>query len=283
LDYDKSLGAESTPFKEEAMPFATVNGIRLVYDMRGQGVPVLWIHGFPLGRWLWDPQVEALADIARSIAVDLRGFGGSSAPEGPYTMDVYAADLRGLLDALGIDRVVLAGLSMGGYVAFAFYAAYPERVRGLILADTRHQADTPEARANRYALIERIRAEGTPAAVEAFLPRLFGVTTQQERPELVETLRRKMQTNPAAGLIGALQAMAERPDRTELLPAIRVPTLVIVGEEDTAIPPDVARQMAEGIPDARLVVIPRAGHLANVEAPEAFNEAVRGFLRELTE
>ncbi len=263
------------------MPFATVNDIRLIYDLRGHGIPVLWIHGFPLGRWLWDPQVTALADTARSIAVDLRGFGGSSAPEGPYTMEVYAADLRGLLDALGIDRVVLAGLSMGGYIAFAFYAAYPERVQGLILADTRHQADTPEARAHRYALIERIRAEGTPAAVEAFLPRLFGATTQRERPDLVETLRRKMLTNPAAGLIGALQAMAERPDRTELLPSIRVPTLVLVGEEDAVTPPEVARQMAEGIPGARLAVIPQAGHLANVEAPEAFNETVRAFLQEL--
>jgi len=263
------------------MPFAIVNGVRLVYEIRGQGVPVLWIHGFPLGRWLWDPQVQGLADVARSIAVDLRGFGGSSVPEGPYTMDAYAADLRGLLDALGIERVVLAGLSMGGYVSFAFYAAYPERVRGLILADTRHQADTPEARANRYALIERIRAEGASAAVEAFLPRLFGATTQRERPEWVEAFRRKMMTNPAAGLIGALQAMAERPDRTELLPHIRVPTLVIVGEEDAVTPPDVARQMAEGIPGARLVVLPHAGHLANVEAPEAFNEAVRSFLQEI--
>lgn len=263
------------------MPFVTVDGVRLVYDLRGQGIPVLWIHGFPLGRWLWDPQLEALAGIARSIAVDLRGFGGSGTPEGPYTMETYAADLRGLLDALGIERAVLAGLSMGGYVAFAFYAAYPERVRGLILADTRHQADTPEARANRYALIERIRAEGTPAAVEAFLPRLFGATTQRERPELVEALRRKMLTNPAAGLIGALQAMAERPDRTDLLPHIRVPTLVIAGEEDAVTPPDLARAMAEAIPGARLVVIPRAGHLANVEAPEAFNEAVRSFLQEL--
>ncbi|MCS7251277.1 MAG: alpha/beta fold hydrolase [Anaerolineae bacterium] len=263
------------------MPFATVRGIRLIYDIRGHGTPVLWIHGFPLGRWLWDPQVEALGAVARSIAVDLRGFGGSSVPEGSYTMDSYAADLRGLLDILGIDQAVLAGLSMGGYVAFAFYAAYPERVRGLILADTRHQADTPEVRANRYAVIERIRAEGTRAAVEAFLPRLFGGTTQRERPERVETLRRKMMTNPAAGLIGALQAMAERPDRTDLLPSIRVPTLVIVGEEDAVTPPDVARQMAEGIPQARVVVIPRAGHLANVEAPEAFNEAVWAFLQEL--
>ncbi len=260
------------------MPFATIDGIRLGYDVRGQGIPVLWIHGFPLGRWLWDPQVGALADVARSIAMDLRGFGGSSAPQGPYTMETYADDLRRLLDALGIEQAVLVGLSMGGYVAFAFYAAYPDRVRALILADTRHQADTPEGRASRYALIERIRLEGTPAAVEAFLPRLFGATTQRERPELMETLRRKMQANPAAGLIGALQAMAERPDRTALLPAIRVPTLVIVGEEDAVTPPEVARQMAEGIPHARLVVIPHAGHLSNVEAPEAFNEAVRDFL-----
>jgi 3-oxoadipate enol-lactonase len=273
--------SDHPPDQEAAMPFATVQGIRLVYDLRGRGIPVLWIHGFPLGRWLWDPQVEALGDVARSIAVDLRGFGGSSAPEGPYTMETYAEDLRGLLDLLGIDRVVLAGLSMGGYVSFAFYAAYPERVRGLILADTRHQADTPEARANRYALIERIRQEGTAAAVEAFLPRLLGATTRREHPDRVERLRRKMMTNPAAGLIGALQAMAERPDRTELLPRIQVPTLVIVGEEDEVTPPEVARQMAEAIPNARLVVLPSAGHLANVEAPEAFNEAVRTFLGQL--
>ncbi|MBO9361709.1 MAG: alpha/beta fold hydrolase, partial [Thermoflexus sp.] len=162
-----------------------------------------------------------------------------------------------------------------------FYAAYPERVRGLILADTRHQADTPEARANRYALIERIRREGTAAAVEAFLPLLLGATTRREHPERVERLRRKMMTHPAAGLIGALQAMAERPDRTELLPQIRVPTLVIVGEEDEVTPPEVARQMAEAIPSAQLVVLPSAGHLANVEAPEAFNEAVRTFLGQL--
>lgn len=263
------------------MPFARVDRIRLVYDVYGQGVPVLWIHGFPLGRWLWDPQVRSLSDGVRSIAVDLRGFGGSSAPEGPYTMEQFAADLRGLMDALGIERAVLAGLSMGGYIAFAFYAAYPERVRGLILADTRHQADTPEARANRYALIDRIRQEGPRAAVEAFLPQLLGATTQRERPDLVEALRRKMMSNPAAGLIGALQAMAERPDRTALLPTIRVPTLILVGEEDVVTPPEVAQEMAAGIPGARLVQIPRAGHLANLEAPDAFNEAVRAFLSEV--
>ena len=265
------------------MPFAEVDGARVHYLDAGSGEPALvLLHAFPLHAGMWAPQVEGLSSGRRVVAPDLLGFGGSDAPESMYryTMLGYADLVAGLLDRLGLDRVVLGGLSMGGYVAFAFLRQYAERVSGLILADTRAGADTAQVFERRTDQQDQVARVGTTALIETLLAGLLCDHTKADRLDLVEHVRRLM-ANPAAGFIGALEAMKHRPDATEELGAISVPTLVIVGEEDALSPPDVARDMQERIKGSRLAVLPRAGHLSNLEAAEEFNAAVDEFLEEL--
>jgi len=228
---------------------------------------------------MWAPQLTGLSPPRRVIAPDLKGFGASDAPDdlSRYTMAGYADELAGLLDRLGLDRVVLGGLSMGGYVAFAFLRQYRERVAGLVLADTRAGADTIEIFERRTDQQDQVAREGITALVEVLLAGLLSDHTRAHRLELVEQVRRLM-ANPAAGYVGALEAMKHRPDATSELAAIEVPTLVVVGEDDAPSPPEVATAMHQAIPGSELVVLPRAGHLSNLEAPDEFNAAVAEFL-----
>ena len=265
------------------MPFVEVDGVRLHYADVGSGEPALvLLHAFPLHSGMWAPQLEHLSAQRRVIAPDLLGFGASDAPESMfrYTMVGYADLVAGLLDALGLRRVVLGGLSMGGYVAFAFLREYADRVAALILADTRAGADTTEAFERRTDQQDQVARIGTVALIETLLGGLLSEHTRTNRLELVERIRRLM-ANPPAGFIGALEAMKFRPDATEDLAKISVPTLVVVGEDDSLAPPEVARDMQERIAGAELVVLPRAGHLSNLEAADEFNAAVAGFLRRL--
>jgi 3-oxoadipate enol-lactonase len=258
---------------------ALVNGIHLHYVQAGQGIPLFLIHGYPLDRAMWRPQVDGLADRARVVAPDLRGFGQSDAPEGVYTMDTYADDLRGLVDALQIERTVLCGLSMGGYIALAFWRKYASRVRALILVDTRAGADASAARQARLETVERMMREGVAVAVEPMLPRLLAESTNPSRPDVAESVRAMMLRQRPTGIIGALLGMAQRPDSTPMLSTITVPTLVIFGAEDVITPAETeGRSLAAAIPGAKLVVIADAGHLCNLEQPKAFNVAVREFL-----
>jgi 3-oxoadipate enol-lactonase len=258
---------------------ALVNSIHLHYDQAGNGIPLLLIHGYPLDHTLWQPQVDGLADIARVIAPDLRGFGQSDAPEGVSTMETYADDLRALLDALKVERAVVCGLSMGGYVALAFWRKYADRARRLILVDTRAGADAPAARQARLDMVEQVKQHGSAPAADAMLPRLLAPSTYQSRPDLVESVHAMMLRQSPAGIIGAQLGMAERPDSTATLPTITVPTLVVFGAEDVITPAETeGRSLADAIPGAKLVIIPNAGHLSNFEQPEAFNAAVREFL-----
>jgi len=262
------------------VPFAEVDGVRLHYSDAGTGEPALvLLHAFPLHAGMWAPQLEHLSTGRRVIAPDFLGFGGSDAPDSMYryTMLGYADLLAGLLDYLGLVRVVLCGLSMGGYVAFAFLRQYPERVSALVLADTRAAADTTATFERRTDQQDQSARIGTAALLEVLLAGLLSDHTRATRLDLVEQTRRLM-ANPAAGYIGALEAMKHRPDATGELAGITVPTLVVVGEDDTLSPPDVARSMLEGIPGAELAVLPRAGHLSNLEAAEEFNAAVTAFL-----
>jgi 3-oxoadipate enol-lactonase len=259
----------------------SVNGVRLAFDDNGNGLPVVFVHAFPLSRAMWSPQVEALAGRWRPLTVDLRGHGESDAPLWRYTLDQFADDLRGLFDHLSLPSAVLVGLSMGGYTLFAFYRKYPERVKALVLADTRAQADTEEARANRFQLAQVAYRQGPAAVADAMMPKLFTSTTLQGNPALVQRVRRIIELNQVSGIAGDLMAMAERPDSRELLGRIHVPTLVVVGEQDTATPAADAEVIASGIRNSRLAVIPGAGHLANLEAPDAFNQALTGFLETL--
>lgn len=257
-----------------------VNGIKLGVEKLGQGTPVVLIHGFPLTRAMWRPQMDALRDRFTFIAPDLRGFGESAGPTDDITMDTYAEDVIGLLDALEVERVALVGCSMGGYVAFRVMARAAPRIRALVMADSRAGPDSAEARERRYAAVRRIQTEGPEGFVNDFTSQLVGPTTKARRPAVVDEVRRIIGTPPPSSLAAALNALAARPDSRPLLPSISAPTLAIVGEEDTLTPPDAAREIATGVPAGRVVIIPQAGHLSNLEAPDAFNEALLGFLSE---
>lgn len=260
---------------------ATINGMTMRWDeagTRGTGPALLLVHGFPANRAMWRPQLAALSDAARVIAPDLRGHGATDAPPGPYTMDDHAGDLRALLAHLGIERVVYCGLSMGGYIGFAFIRRYPELLQGLILADTRAGADNDEARAAREDLARLVEREGSAAATDRLLPRYVAPATHQHRPDIVEDLRAMIAGTSATGLAGAARGLAVRPDSTGTLSRIAVPTAVIVGAEDALTPPAEAERLHAAILGSTLTVIAGAGHFSNLEQPAAFNEAARALL-----
>jgi 3-oxoadipate enol-lactonase len=260
---------------------AVTGDIEIGYDDVGAGLPLVFIHGFPHNRGLWSPQIGALVDHCRCIAPDLRGFGETTAA-GPYSMDQYADDVAQLISRLEVSRVVIVGLSMGGYVAFAFWRRYKDLVRGLVLADTRSTADTEEAKRKRYELIALAQERGSDAVAAAQITGMLGSTTRENHPDIVERVRQMLAAAPVEGVIGALKAMIDRPDSTPTLPTITVPTLVIVGEEDVLTPPKDARAMHEKIAGSRLELIRGAGHLSNVERPAAFNHVVSEFVSALT-
>jgi pimeloyl-ACP methyl ester carboxylesterase len=214
------------------------------------------------------------------LAPDLPGFGGEPAPP-PHSIDRYADALVALLDARGVERAVVCGLSMGGYVALALWRRHPARVRALVLADTRAGADDEAQRARRVALAALARAEGSGAVAEAQLTGAVGRTTRARHPERAESLRALMARVPVEATVGALEAMRERPDATPSLAGITVPTLVIVGDEDVLTPPREARAIAAAIPGAQLVEIPEAGHVSCWERPDAFAAALADFLAAL--
>ena len=246
----------------------------------GRGLPVVLLHAFPLNRAMWEPQIAALFGECRCIVPDLRGF-GDSPKGGPFSMDAYADDVVALLDALQVDQAVVAGLSMGGYVALNLWRRFRPRVRALPLAHTRAAADTPEGLAQRDELIALARRAGAAAVAERQVTGLIGKSTREKQPELVERIRAEMARESVEGIVGALEAMKARPDSTDLLATIDVPTLVIVGEEDVITPVKEARAIAERIRGSRLEVIPGAGHLSNVERPAAFNAALSDFVGSL--
>jgi pimeloyl-ACP methyl ester carboxylesterase len=234
-------------------------------------------------RWSCCTPSRSTAELASRhhvITPDFRGHGETSLPDEDSTMDRLAEDIHGLLDELGLRRVVLGGLSMGGYVSFAFYRRYPERVLALILADTRAGADTEEARRARAELAAIAEKEGSAAVAEQTLPKLVGASTQQRNPQLLEAVRQMIHTTPPAGIASALRGMAGRPDSNGLLPKIQCPTLILVGEEDTLTPPSEAEAMAKVIPGARLGKISDAGHLSNLEQPIQFDSLLYDFLAE---
>ncbi len=257
-----------------------VRGFEMAYDdTGGNRTPLLLIHGYPLDRTLWAAQRAALADRARVIAPDLRGFGESGLPTGAMTMDEYADDLRALLDALGVKNAVVGGLSMGGYIAFAFYRKYAHRVRALVLADTRPQPDSPEAKKGRDENAAVARAQGAAAIAERMLPKMLTPKTLAETPALAQAVRAMLARQPVDGIVAALAALRDRPDSTPTLAQITVPTLVVVGAEDTLTPPKDAEAMQQAVKGAHLVSIPNAAHLSNYEQPEPFTRAVMEFLK----
>lgn len=246
----------------------------------GRGLPVVLLHAFPLNRTMWEPQIAALFGECRCIAPDLRGF-GDSPRSGPYSMDRYADDVVALLDALQIDRAVVGGLSMGGYIALALWRRHRNRIRALVLADTRSGADNDEGKQKRGELIALAQSEGSAAVADRQVTGLLGKSTREKQPELVDRIRSIMAGESPDGIVGALEAMRNRTDSTPLLAGIDVPTLIVVGDEDVLTPPKEARVMHAAIRGSRLEVIPGAGHLSNLERPAAFNAALSDFVGSL--
>lgn len=240
---------------------------------------VLLIHGFPLSSSLWHMQTPDLSSFARVIAPDLRGHGQSEAVDGPYSVQLLADDCADLLGHLAVPTpFVVCGLSMGGYVALEFYRRYPEYVAGLVLMATRAGADSAEGKQNRDGAIATVQKQGIEPIVEGMLPKLMASKTAASDPDLVEFVHEMMLETSPEGMIGALAAMRDRPDSTELLAEIDVPTLVIHGEQDQIIPISEAEAMAKAIPNATLVRIPNAGHLPNLEQADLVNDALIDFL-----
>jgi 3-oxoadipate enol-lactonase len=245
----------------------------------GVGVPLLLLHGFPLSAAMWDPIRAGLAEHARVITPDQRGFGASDKPAGDYSMASLAEDVLRLADALGLEKVVLGGHSMGGYVALRFAATHGDRLAGLVLVDSRAEADPPEGMARREAAIARIEREGGSGFLDEFVPNLMAPATRERAPRLLAELRAIAAAVPDDVLIGCLRGLRDRPDSMGLLPAITVPALVIVGAEDAITTPASAQAMAARLPEAVLAVIPGAGHTPTVERPIPTAEAMIGFMQ----
>jgi len=257
-----------------------INNYEMAYEDQGSGLPILFIHGYPLNRRLWQPQVEGLSGSARILAPDLRGHGDSETVKGPYSMDTLAGDCIALLDALEIHKpVIVCGLSMGGYIALALYRNYPERMRGLILAATRASADTPEGKANRDAAATQAKENGVDAVVDSMLPKMMSPKTYQQKPDLVQRVKQIMASTSLDGVLGDLMGMKERPDSRPTLGRISIPTLVIHGADDQIISAEETKQMQAQIQGAFLETVPAAGHLLNLEQPQIFNQAVRRFIQ----
>ena len=262
------------------MSFINVGDIQLAYTDAGVGLPVVLLHGYPFNRSLWNEQVSALSNSFRVITPDLRGHGESEATTGAATMNRMAQDVALLLDHLEIPRAVIGGLSMGGYVALAFYKQFPSRVRALVLADTRAQADTEEGKQTRHQQAEKALAEGMAGIADAMLPKLLTPDTVSKRPELVKRVRDMMLKTKPEGAAGALLGMAERDDHTPLLAQISCPTLILVGHDDPITPVQDSEKMHREIAGSRLVVLDNAAHVSNLERTDQFNEELLRFLNE---
>ncbi|HKB78698.1 MAG TPA: alpha/beta hydrolase [Thermoanaerobaculia bacterium] len=240
----------------------------------GTGVPILWIHGFPHSAALFEPQT-AIAR-ARHIRIDLPGFGATPPPVADPGMAGYSAAAIAVLDALGLPQVIVAGVSMGGYIIMQMLRDAPDRIRGLILIDTREQADSDAAREDRFKTIAEIERLGPQPVIDHMLPKMVADETRRD------PFRRVMAAATAPGMIAAQRAMASRPDSTATLRGVRVPALILCGERDPITPPEDARRMASLMRSARVEILAGAAHASNFDRPEEFNRIVAEFLESLS-
>lgn len=251
--------------------------LQLAHEETGEGLPVVLVHPFPFQRTYWAPQLTAFVDHCRMIAPDMRGFGETPAVP-PYNVDRYADDIAGLLDRLAIDRAVIGGCSLGGYITLAMWRRHRDRILGLMLFDTRATADSDADRLRRAGQIDFARMNGVAAVAEQMLPLVLGATTRERHPEVAERARQVMLGATVEGIIGAVEAMMHRPDSSPLLATIDVPTLIVCGAEDTVTPPEEARHMHDRIVGSVLEIIEGAGHLSSLERPAAVNHVISEFL-----
>lgn len=266
------------------MKTVNVNGVGLAVADEGTGQPVLMVHGFPMNHAMWEGQIALLSEQWRVIAPDLRGLGQSTVTPGKVTVAQHADDLAALLDALDVSEpVVLVGLSMGGYIAFQFYEKHRDRLRALVLCDTRAVPDTPELAETRLKTADRVEREGPHVLAESMIPRMLSRATFETKPAVVEVLKRMILSGNPVGLAATARGLAERPDFTPLLSRIDCPTLVVVGQDDALSTPQEMGGIAKAIPGAGMAVISDAGHVSPMEQAAAVNAALVDFLQRVTE
>ena len=264
----------------QRMKFAHARGLEMAYVDSGEGPAVLILHGYPFDNLMWSEQLAVIAAAGfRAIAPDLRGLGETKSSSEVNTMEDMARDAAALLDHLGVEQAVVCGLSMGGYVAFEFMHLFPARVRGLVLAGTRAPADNEQEKAGREQQAQTMLRAGMVPISIATLPKLLAQRTLAEKPDVVKRVRAAITGADPKGAAAAQRGMAARRDYTEDLQKIEVPTLIIVGREDSIRPVSDAEFMHRGIRESRLEIIEDAAHMTNMEQPEVFNRALLEFLR----
>lgn len=253
--------------------------MKIAFEEHGSGNPIILLHAFPLSRRMWKPNINSLVkNNYRVIAPDLRGFGESTNFADINSMEVLAQDVAELTENLKIKKLVLGGLSMGGYVAFEFFRLFPQKIAALVLCDTDSAADTNEKRESRYEMIDKIEESGAQALIENMLPVLISDFTKTNNVKLVNELEQMFALADRQALIAALRGMAERENHNDLSNSINIPTLLIYGEDDSITDLDVARSLQNRIPSSSLSVIKNAGHYSNLEQPEQFDEILLAFL-----
>ncbi len=262
---------------------AVIDGAEIYYiDMGDRSAPaIVLIHGFPFSHEMWNPQIEFLKSHFRVIAYDIRGHGKSDVGDGQYSLELFVDDLIALLDHLQLEKVVLCGLSMGGYIALRAIERNPERFRALILCDTTSNADSNEAKLRRAASIKTVKRAGVAPYAQEFLKAVLTPQNVQNKLDLVRAVLSMIESNSSVGICGTLLALAGRTETTPSLPKIQVPTLILVGEQDKITPPELSEKMHALIPNSKLQILPNAAHLSNLEEPEEFNGNLLSFLREL--
>jgi len=258
-----------------------INGLAMNYQERGlpQGLPVVFVHGFPFSHAMWDQQMMALPQEYRAVSYDVRGHGQSEVGDGQYSIEYFVDDLIGLLDHLGIKQSVICGLSMGGYVALRTAERHPERVRALVLCDTRSEADPNEAKVKRAGQAKSVKQTGAKAFADGFVKAVFAPATFQSNPKAVDAIKAVIAGTSPLSIAGTLLALSSRTDTTASLSAINVPTLIMVGELDTLTPPAASEAMHKLIKGSTLQIIPQAAHMSNLENAPVFNGHLTDFLK----
>jgi len=259
------------------------NEIVIAYDDFGNGkLPIIFVHGFPFDKSSWQPQLELLSKQHRTIAYDIRGFGKSGDGAETPSIFLYARDLIAFMDVLEIDKAVVCGLSMGGYILLNAVALFPDRFAAVILCDTQCISDTPEVKAGRSKTIDLIKSGGKKEFADGFIKKLFSATTFETKPEVVSAINQTILGTDDATIMGTLSALAERDEMCGTLSKITVPVLILCGESDVITPLDQSKLMKSKIPNATLHSIGEAGHLSNLEQPDIFSEHISQFLSKMT-
>jgi 3-oxoadipate enol-lactonase len=263
--------------------YAKINGFGIDYSIEGShaNLPVVLIHGFPFSKEMWKPQIEVLKQDYYIISYDVRGHGRSDVGNGQYTIEYCVDDLIGLLDLLKISQAVLVGLSMGGYIALRTSERNPERLKGLVLCDTRSEADTNEVKIKRALQAKSVKIYGSQKFANTFIPTVLYENTIKKKPEIVMLLRNIIETTSPITVAGMLIALAARTDTTPWLHNIKLPTLLMVGQYDELTPSSVLTSMENKIPNAEMHIIPEAAHLCNLENPDEFNKHLLAFLEKI--